>query len=512
MKRMMKRGTIMFRWAYLGCGGIAHTTAKELVKIPDQKIVAVWNRTKSKAEEFAKRYGGKVYDSVEELLDSPEVDGVYIALTADQHAKYMELCIRHHKPVLCEKPFTVNAKEAKRIFELAQKENVYVAEAMWTWHNKTAKTVKKWLKEGMIGKVNSVECAYAFPMLKFSRNPRILDPMKAGGALMDIGVYGIRYVYELFGMPKAVQCKGELKNGCDIGEEIRMIYPEFYVDLQISMVKKVGEYFHICGTEGKIQVPMFHMAKKAKLESKEAKRVKDNSSLYGVQFSNTVKEIQEGLRTSRIISPKSTVEVMMLLDECRKQMGVEFPMEKEKEDRKLNTRIKTISHLGFNCKNLQKTMDFYCNILGATEKFYLTYGDIADDKVKESKEKGEPIPKYVNQLRKFNDRKWSVYLQWTENSFIELFDQLGAFRKRIPKGHDLNYTHFSLEVENIRDFRQMIIERGGSEYLDTEISRGMEYTWQMWMHDPEGNKFEIMEYSPESYQLIGRHSRDGVTE
>lgn len=101
------------------------------------------------------------------------------------------------------------------------------------------------------------------------------------------------------------------------------------------------------------------------------------------------------------------------------------------------------------------------------------------------------------------DKKWSVYMQWTEDSFIELFYLMGANKRRIPGKKDLNYTHYSLEVDDIRAFRQQIIARGGAEYLDSGITLGVDNTWQFWMHDPDGNPFEIMEYTPESLQVVG---------
>lgn len=123
-----------FRWAYLGCGGIAHTTAKQLKDSADNEIVAVWNRTLRKAEDFAKKFGGKVYATAEEAITAPDVDGVYIALTPDRHAEYMQLCIKHKKAVMCEKPFAVNATQAEQVIREAKEAGVYVSEAMWTWH------------------------------------------------------------------------------------------------------------------------------------------------------------------------------------------------------------------------------------------------------------------------------------------------------------------------------------------------------------------------------------------
>lgn len=118
--------------------------------------------------------------------------------------------------------------------------------------------------------------------------------------------------------------------------------------------------------------------------------------------------------------------------------------------------------------------------------------------------RGQPEPPFLAQLRTFADRPWSVYLEWAPRCFIELFDQLGASVPLIPKKENLNFTHFALEVEDIHAFRNEIIANGGGEYLDTEITLGIDQTLQMWMHDPDGNKFELMQYTEKSYQVVGR--------
>lgn len=488
-----------FGWAYIGCGGIAHTTAKELLKTDNHKIVAAWNRTYEKAEKFVQKYGGTAYKTVEEAITAPGVEGVYIALTADKHADYMRLAIRHHKPVLCEKPFTINAKEAEEIFAYAKQENVYVSEAMWTWHNAVALKVKECVCSGRLGKIQSVKCAYAFPLLRFSKNPRLTDPRLIGGALMDIGLYAVRYCYELFGMPQTVKCEGRVHQGTDRGEKITLHYNGFDADLTIAMDQNAGEYFRIKGSNGSVDVPMFHMASKATLKGE---KFTDRTGHYAVEFTNVAKEIREGLKESRFVPAKATVDCMKLLDECRRQMRVQYPQETERQPDKM--RIRAISHLGFNCKDLEKSIAFYRDIMGCTEKFTLTYGDIVADVERECAAKGKKEPLYLKALRRFADKKWSVYMQWNGESFIELFYAMGAKKRHIPGQRDLNYTHYALEVEDIQAYRQEIIARGGAQYLDTEITKGVDNTWQFWMHDPDGNKFEIMEYTPNSYQVAGR--------
>ena len=91
----------MFNWCFIGTGQIARKVAKELVTNPGHQIVSVFNRTKAKAEKFAKIYNSTVYESALEAINDPRVDGVYIATTNETHFSFCKLCLENHKPVLC---------------------------------------------------------------------------------------------------------------------------------------------------------------------------------------------------------------------------------------------------------------------------------------------------------------------------------------------------------------------------------------------------------------------------
>ncbi len=495
-----------FGWCYIGCGGIANTTAKELVKSENNRIAAVWNRTYEKAEAFAKKYGGTAYRDFEDAVKDPEVEGVYIALTADRHAEYMKKCIKLHKPVMCEKPFTVSAKEAEEIFALAKEEGVYVTEAMWTWHNATAQQVKSWLQAGRIGEVRDAKIVYAFPMIQFSRGGRLTDPNRLGGAVMEIGIYGLRYAVELFGMPKRIVCEGRVQAGTDRGEMVDLYYDGFTVHCHFALDKKVGESVTITGSEGVITVPSFHMAKSAFCKGRFNDEIKVSDRLYDREFSNAASEIRAGLTESRIILSENVVNCMKVMDECRRQMELVFPCEMTDVDTEVSY-IRTISHLGFNCRDIEKSIAFYRDIMGCREKFTLTYGDVADDVRRKCDAEGKEYPFYLQGMKRMENTKWSVYMAFTENTFIELFYVPNAKIRRVPNAQlHLNYTHFALEVSDLKAFRNQVIKRGGASYIETEIERGLENTYTMWMHDPDGNRFEIMEYTPESYQVVG-HTR-----
>lgn len=492
-----------FRWAYLGCGGIAHTTAKQLKDSADNEIVAVWNRTQKKAEDFVKKFGGKVYATAEEAIIAPDVDGVYIALTPDRHAEYMQLCIKHKKAVMCEKPFAVNAIQAEQIIKEAKEAGVYVSEAMWTWHNPTSLKIKSWISSGKIGDVKKVICHYCFPLLRYPGNKKLIDPDRVAGALMEIGIYGIRYCVEIFGVPNKVECDGRLKGGADLGETIKLHYDGFVAELANAVDSKdMDEKIQIIGTKGTITASYFHQAWEATLSGEANETYKDKCKLYELEFTNTGKEISRGLKESEIVSVQNTLETMKILDECRRQMGVVFPSELKKEDY-ANVKIKMISHLGFNCKDIHKTLAFYRDIMGCKVKFTLTYGDMGGAVIAEAEAAGNKVPGYAKWLQKMGDKLWCVYLEWSEGSFIELFSIVGANKRRVPGNRDLNYTHYSLEVDDLKAFREAIIARGGAKYIETPIVKGMDNALQMWMHDPEGNRFELMEYLPDAMQKVG---------
>lgn len=319
-----------FRWAYIGCGAIAVTTAKEISKTSDNEVYAVWNRSKQRAKEFAKKFKCKVYENVEDMLKDPNVDGVYIALTHDKHFEYMKKCIKYHKPVLCEKPFTINAKEAKKIFKYAEKEKVYVSEAMWTWHNKTALKVKSWLKDKKIGSIIEVNCEYRVPIAKYIKTTRLMDYHRAGGALLDIGVYPLRYSLELFGRSNKIECTGRFSNNVDLGEVVIFYYDDFIIYHDIAMDVNTSEYYSIKGEKGEINIPFFHCAKKAFLRGEHKEKFVIEDNLYAKQFSNVANEIRKGLTTSKFIRPEMTIACMEIMDECRKKMNFLYPSEIKK--------------------------------------------------------------------------------------------------------------------------------------------------------------------------------------
>ena len=315
-----------FNWCFIGTGKIANKVAKELVTNPGHQIVTVFNRTKKKAEAFAKKFNSKVYESALEAINDPRVEGVYIATTNETHFSYAKLCLENRKPVLCEKPITGNAKELKELIRISKENNTMLKEAMWTWYNPVANQVKQWIKEERIGKILSVDCIFNMPIFGYNKaKGRYISPSRYGGALLDLGVYSVRYVYELFGNPKSIKSRGKLYNGIDLFNVSTFEYDGFNARVSSQINALVGEHCIIKGEKGTIKVPLFHMASKAVLKTKEGKVVfKDKKKKFATQF-RVIAEYFKNEKPNELVSIESSLEVIMLMDEIRKQIGVVFP-------------------------------------------------------------------------------------------------------------------------------------------------------------------------------------------
>ena len=315
-----------FNWCFIGTGKIAKKVAKELVTNPGHAIVSVFNRTKKKAEKFALKYNSTVYESALEAIKDPRVDGVYIATTNETHFSFAKLCLENHVPVLCEKPITGNTKELKELIRISEENNAMLKEAMWTWYNPVANKVKEWIKEERIGKIKSVDCIFNMPIFGYNKaKGRYISPARYGGALLDLGVYPVRYVYELFGKPKAIKSRGKLYNGIDLFNVSAFEYEGFTARVSSQINAFVGEHCKIIGEKGTIKVPLFHMASKAVLKTKEGKEVfRDKKKKFATQF-RVVGEYIKGEKSNELVSLESSVAVMEIMDEIRRQIGVIFP-------------------------------------------------------------------------------------------------------------------------------------------------------------------------------------------
>lgn len=317
-----------FGWCFLGTGTLANNVAKEILPTGRHRIVTTYSRNPEKNRAFAAACGAVPCASVDEAVLNSAVDAVYVVTPHPSHFNLVKQALSLGKPVLCEKPLTITAAEAKELFDLAEEKGLYLAEAMWTWFAPTANRVKEWVDAGRFGTIERVHLNYHMNGQNYA--PRVTDPALAGGALLDIGVYPIHYLIRLFGMPAEVRCTGRLKGGIDWGEEIELGFADGLkarVSMSIDDWKGL-ERLRIQGSEASTSIWFFHMANAAKL--KKGLRTLDRIRQYGGmrnEFDLVAEEIRQGRTESRFVPPSATLDTMRVVDECRTQMQLVYPFE-----------------------------------------------------------------------------------------------------------------------------------------------------------------------------------------
>ncbi len=318
-----------FGWCFIGCGTLGVKVAKAITASGRHRIVSVYCRTPERAEEFAKTWGGAAFPDAESAMRAPGVEGVYVVTPHNSHYEYSKLALELGLPVLCEKPLTVSAREARELIELAREKKLYFAEAMWTWFAPAANAIKGWLDSGEFGEVESVTL-YCRTMGRYYA-PRVTDANTAGGALLDMGVYAITYLYRLFGKPVNVLCSGRVEEGIDWEEDVTLTFPSgLTVTTSVAITDFKGlERFELRGSRGRVRLRMFHRAGSATLWRSDGsfKRVIGKCT-YLNEFDIVSREIREGLTESRYAPLSATLAVMEIMDKCREDLGLVYPFEK----------------------------------------------------------------------------------------------------------------------------------------------------------------------------------------
>jgi len=203
------------RWGILATGGIAQTFAKDILCNPATRDVhdvkhtitaAASSSSASRAADFLKEVdapaGAKAFGSYAELVADPDVDIIYVATPHSHHFQNTMLALEAGKHVLCEKAFTVNAAQAKKLVETARQKKLFLMEAVWTRYFPLSIKVRELVTNGTVGKVTRVIADLSLPKsnddgtLAFDKSHRMVNMDLAGGALLDLGIYSLTWVFQ----------------------------------------------------------------------------------------------------------------------------------------------------------------------------------------------------------------------------------------------------------------------------------------------------------------------------
>jgi len=318
----------MIRWGILSTGGIAHKFADDLRLLPEARIMAVGSRNRETAERFGDEYEIPYrFGSYQELAECPEVEVIYIGTPHPFHKENTILALNAGKAVLCEKPFALNAQEAREMIELARANELFLMEAMWARFTPLFQQVKNWIREGLIGEVQLIQSDYG-QVMDFSPENRFFNPDLGGGSLLDIGIYPISmasFIYEK--QPVSIQSGVHLGN-TGVDELAAMIFD--YGDGKLAVLSSAitlqtcGETV-IFGSEGH-----WHQLREVKVIRKGREKRHKYPRMgrgYAHQAIEVMQCLKAGKTESTILPLDESLAIMHTLDRIRAIWGFKYPME-----------------------------------------------------------------------------------------------------------------------------------------------------------------------------------------
>lgn len=320
----------------MGAGRIAGWMAATINRIDKKEGVenyAIASRELGKAQAFAKEYGfAKAYGSYAEMVQDPEVDLVYVATPHSDHYESALLAVEAGKPVIVEKAFTGNARQAEALLNRAHELKVFITEAMWTRYMPLSIKIKELIDAGAIGEPRFLTANLCIPMLK---KEKLFKPELCGGALLDVGVYCINFARMYFGgdIEKTVSSCQLWPTGVDIQDTISFKYRDGRMaNLTTSGIARGDRRGVISGDRNCLTVENINCPESITIweDWKPVQVFKcPETQLSGYEYEMLAcrDALADGLLESPYMPHSETLAMMKQMDALRAEWGVKFPMD-----------------------------------------------------------------------------------------------------------------------------------------------------------------------------------------
>lgn len=324
------RGGTSLRIGILGAARIAPLAligpAKETAEVV---VAAVAARDASRARAFAAKHGiARVHESYDALIADPDLDAVYNPLPNGLHGRWTRAALAGGKHVLCEKPFTANAAEAREVADLAASSDRVVMEAFHYRYHPLTLRVEEIIASGELGRLEHVEAALCFPLPKFSDIR--YNYSLAGGATMDAGCYAVHMVRTFGGStPDVVAAQAKLRDAQvdrAMTAELRFAgghTGKVRCSLWSSRLLQISA--HVVGENGKLRVfnpvlpAMWHQLSVRSSTVRRVERFSRRSS-YAYQLDAFAAAVLRGEPVKT--PPEDAVENMTVIDDIYRAAGL----------------------------------------------------------------------------------------------------------------------------------------------------------------------------------------------
>lgn len=325
----------MINFAVIGTNFITDRFLEAASSVPEFCLKAVYSRTMERAQDYARRHGAELtFDSLDDLAACPDVDAVYVVSPNCCHAAQSIQMMKAGKHVLVEKPVASNLREFRQMKETALEKGVILLEAMRSVFSPGFEAVRENLRElGTIRRVSFQFCQYSRRYDKFKNGiiENAFRPEMSNGALMDIGVYCVHPLADLFGMPERIKSSSlKLSNGFEGAGTILVEYEGMQGELIYSKITDSRVPSQIQGENGVMLIDRIHEPQEVTICFRDGREKKpdipkiSNNMVYETE--EFIRLIHAGTADHKWLENSETE--MRIMAEVRGQQGIRFPADK----------------------------------------------------------------------------------------------------------------------------------------------------------------------------------------
>ena len=323
--------TRVIRWGILGTGKIARAFATALKDTPDAVLAGVASRSDASAQAFGAEFGvAACYGAYQALAHAPDIDIIYIGTPHPQHAANALLALEGGKAVLCEKPFTMNRREAEQVVALARARKLFLMEAMWTRYMPALAEVRRIIAAGEIGVPSQVIADFGFAATEDPLH-RVNNPALGGGALLDLGIYPLSIAASLLGPVASAKAQALMgPTGVDIHTGFTLVHEGGGMSIcSCSLRARTPAELTVAGPLGHVRMnTMFHRATSITVALADGSARTVQTPYLGNGYVHEAIEagrcLREGLLDSPGMRSEETLALMGVLDTMRAQIGLRY--------------------------------------------------------------------------------------------------------------------------------------------------------------------------------------------
>lgn len=321
-----------YKWGILAPGKMAAKFTKGLKLLDNAELYAVGSRDYGRAEVFAKEHGFKKYfGSYEELAADKDVNVIYIASPHSRHLEHTLLCLKNKKAVICEKAFALNSREVEEMISEAQRQKVFLMEALWPPFQPIYKKTNEILQSGESGKVIHLNARFSFQP-PFIPTDRKFNLELGGGSLLDIGIYPVIDALYFMGVPDEVTARASFtQTGSEDSVSIILGYNDGRMATLYSSFRTAGgigcdllcEKGNLFFSRGRDMSQQLNVV----MNGKETKNYSLLPDGMGYQFEATevMKCLDQELIESEVVPHQFSRDLINTLDRIRQAAGIVFP-------------------------------------------------------------------------------------------------------------------------------------------------------------------------------------------